>query len=37
VGGAVVALFSGLIGVLVSEKFRFELVDSGDFYFVFII
>jgi hypothetical protein len=27
---------AGFIGFLVSEKFGFELVDSGDFYFFFM-
>jgi hypothetical protein len=34
--GAVAALFAGFIGFLISEKFGFELVDSGDFYFFFM-
>ena len=32
--GAVASLFAGLFGFLVTEKFGFELIDSGDFYFV---
>ena len=31
VSGGSAALLSGFIGFLVSEKFGFELVDSGDF------
>ena len=30
------ALFAGFIGFLISEKFGIELVDSGDFYFMFM-
>lgn len=30
------ALFAGFIGFLISEKFGIELVDSGDFYFIFM-
>jgi hypothetical protein len=36
VSGGSAALFAGLLGFLVSEKFGFELVDSGDFYYVFM-
>nr|ASY95724.1 hypothetical protein [Stylonychia lemnae] len=36
VSGAAAALFGGFLGFLISEKFGFELVDSGDFYFLFI-
>ena len=32
VGGGWAALFAGLVGFLISEKFGIELVDSGDFY-----
>ena len=32
VSGGWAALFAGLIGFLISEKFGIELVDSGDFY-----
>ena len=32
VSGGVAALFAGFLGFLISEKFGFELVDSGDFY-----
>lgn len=34
--GGIAALLAGLLGFLVSEKFGFELVDSGDFYYVFM-
>jgi hypothetical protein len=30
------AIFAGFIGFLISEKFGIELVDSGDFYFIFM-
>ena len=36
VSGGSAALLAGFIGFLVSEKFGFELVDSGDFYFFFM-
>ena len=36
VSGGVAALFSGFLGFLVAEKFGFELLDSGDFYFLFM-
>ena len=32
VGGGWAALFAGLVGFLINEKFGIELVDSGDFY-----
>lgn len=32
VSGGVAALFSAFLGYLISEKFGFELIDSGDFY-----
>lgn len=32
--GAIAALLAGFIGFLISEKFGFELADSGDFYFL---
>ena len=35
VSGGAAALFAGLIGFLVGEKFGFELPDSGDFFFLF--
>jgi len=34
VSGGAAALLAGFLGFLVSEKFGFELVDSGDFYFL---
>ena len=30
--GIIASLLSGLLGFLVTEKFGFELIDSGDFY-----
>jgi len=36
VSGGAAALFAGFLGFLISEKFGFELVDSGDFYFIFM-
>ena len=36
VSGGAAALLSGFIGFLISEKFGIELVDSGDFYIVFM-
>jgi hypothetical protein len=36
VSGGAAALLAGFIGFLVSEKFGFELVDSGDFYYAFM-
>lgn len=36
VSGGVAAIFSAFIGFLISEKFGIELVDSGDFYIVFM-
>jgi hypothetical protein len=36
VSGGIAAFFSGFLGYLISEKFGFELIDSGDFYFLFI-
>lgn len=36
VSGGAAALLAGFVGFLVSEKFGFELVDSGDFYFFFM-
>jgi hypothetical protein len=29
-------LFAGFLGFLISEKFGFELPDSGDFYYLFM-
>jgi hypothetical protein len=34
VSGGLAALFAGFIGYLISEKFGFELIDSGEFYFL---
>lgn len=36
VSGGWAALFAGLAGFLISEKFGIELVDSGDFYTAFM-
>jgi len=36
VSGGVAALFAGFLGFLICEKFGFELIDSGDFYFLFM-
>jgi hypothetical protein len=36
VSGGLAAFLAGFFGFLISEKFGFELVDSGDFYFLFI-
>jgi len=36
VSGGVAALFAGFLGFLISEKFGIELVDSGDFYTLFM-
>jgi len=36
VSGGVAAIFSAFIGFLISEKFGIELVDSGDFYVLFM-
>lgn len=36
VSGGAAAILSGFIGFLISEKFGIELVDSGDFYIVFM-
>ena len=36
VSGGSAALLAGFLGFLISEKFGFELVDSGDFYFIFM-
>lgn len=36
VSGGVAALFSGFLGFLICEKFGFELIDSGDFYILFM-
>jgi len=36
VSGGAAAIFAGFLGFLICEKFGFELVDSGDFYFLFM-
>jgi hypothetical protein len=36
VSGGVAAIFAGFLGFLICEKFGFELVDSGDFYYIFM-
>nr|QCU82599.1 hypothetical protein [Pseudourostyla cristata] len=36
VSGGVAAIFSGFLGFLICEKFGFELLDSGDFYILFM-
>jgi hypothetical protein len=36
VSGGAAALFGGFLGFLVAEKYGFELIDSGDFYFIFM-
>ena len=36
VSGGAAALLAGFVGFLISEKFGFELVDSGDFYYLFM-
>jgi hypothetical protein len=36
VAGGAAALFSGFLGFLICEKFGFELIDSGDFYILFM-
>ena len=36
VSGGVAILLAGLLGFLVSEKLGMELVDSGDFYYVWM-
>jgi hypothetical protein len=36
VSGGAAALLAGFFGFLISEKFGFELVDSGDFYYLFM-
>ncbi len=36
VSGGVAALFAGFLGFLICEKFGLELLDSGDFYFLFM-
>jgi hypothetical protein len=36
VSGGSAALFAGFLGFLICEKFGFELLDSGDFYILFM-
>jgi hypothetical protein len=36
VSGGSAALLAGFLGFLITEKFGFELIDSGDFYFLFM-
>jgi hypothetical protein len=36
VSGGVAALFAAFLGFLITEKFGFELLDSGDFYYFFM-
>ena len=36
VSGGSAALLAAFLGFLISEKFGFEMVDSGDFYFLFM-
>lgn len=36
VSGGAAALLAGFLGFLITEKFGFELADSGDFYFLFM-
>jgi hypothetical protein len=36
VSGGAAVLFGGFLGFLICEKFGFELIDSGDFYFLFM-
>lgn len=36
ISGGSAALFSGFLGFLICEKFGFELIDSGDFYILFM-
>jgi hypothetical protein len=36
VSGGAAAILAGFLGFLISEKYGFELVDSGDFYFFFM-
>jgi hypothetical protein len=36
VSGGAAALLAGFLGFLISEKFGYELVDSGDFYYLFM-
>jgi succinate-acetate transporter protein len=36
VSGGAAALLAGLLGFLISEKFGMEMVDSGDFYYLWM-
>ena len=36
VSGGAAAILAGFLGFLISEKFGYELVDSGDFYYAFM-
>jgi hypothetical protein len=36
VSGGAAALLAGFLGFLISEKYGFELADSGDFYYLFM-
>lgn len=36
VGGGSALFLGGLLGFLITEKFGFEMVDSGDFYYLFM-
>jgi len=36
ISGGSAAVLSGFLGFLVCEKFGFELLDSGDFYVIFM-
>lgn len=36
VSGGAAVLFAGFLGFLITEKFGFELADSGDFYYLFM-
>jgi len=36
VSGGAAAILAGFIGFLISEKYGIELVDSGDFYYIFM-
>ena len=36
VSGGAAAILAGFLGFLISEKFGFELVDSGDFYYLWM-
>jgi len=36
VSGGAAAILAGLLGFLITERFGIELVDSGDFYYLFM-